>query len=285
LLVLHRRTIFINISVKNYTSELVKDVCSSVFWHSIQPKILLVSGKYIIYSSYNYYICYMNIQRIGLRLSVMIFAAFLSACVHVDSDINITSTASYPLPNQVGLVVASEATDLDPKILPELAECVTDAATARGLDMQARAYSGGIEPTLKSFSDQSLRQELMRDGINWIHVMHAEEIKNTESDIGGADVMIGTEVKYNRFVTLIDTVMVHPGELETIGDISVSGDSSGGSLFGLAIIIPVVGIMPRMPVDGKLCEEFGNTVVDFHLDAQMPQPPPVIVPDRRIYHP
>jgi len=177
------------------------------------------------------------------------------------------------MPDRLALVVASGAEKPDSKTLAKLAKCINDAATARGLDMDARVYPGTIDQGTEKVSDPSLQQQLANDGINWIHVLHAGESKNTKVDADGSDGAFGFYFQNVRSVTLNDTVMDQPGKLRTAGDIRVSGDSSGGFLIGVAAIFPVAGVVPRAPVDRSLCQEFGNSVVDFHLDAQVPQPP------------
>lgn len=212
-------------------------------------------------------------NRIILFLFVVIVEASLSACVHVDSGISRTSTTSYALPSRLALILTAEGKDPDSETLAKLAKCVNEAAAIRGLDMDARVYPGTIDPGLKKIADLSLQQQLAGDGVNWIHVLSTAESKNTNVEAGGSEGGFGFFIENVRSITLNDTVMVQTGELKAIADINVSGDSSGGFLIGLAFIFPVAGVLPRMPVDRNLCEEFGNSVVDFHLDAQVPQPP------------
>jgi len=121
----------------------------------------------------------MRRHPIIFKLLVIISTTSLSACVHVGSGYSRASTTSYAMPDRLALVVASGAEKPDSKTLAKLAKCINDAATARGLDMDARVYPGTIDQGTEKVSDPSLQQQLANDGINWIHVLHAGESKNT----------------------------------------------------------------------------------------------------------
>jgi hypothetical protein len=215
----------------------------------------------------------MAIHRTLLRILVPLSFALLVACVHVDSKVELSSQKAYPPATRVGLVLAADSAAKTSIPLSGLAACVNQAAAARGVPLEARAYPSRLATDGNLNPEEALAQQLRADHISWLHVIRTGEQKRSVPGIEASGEAFAVGATLIRTLSVDDSVMMQSERLHPVGHIGVSADSEGAIMVGLAFIFPAIGVVPRMAVDKPICREFGNAVIDFHLEAQTPRLP------------